>query len=95
MRSLLGSSLVVVGKGLELTCDCLIGHALGGAEQGLSRSQVFLASLRNPEGHRVLTRFSDTWSKAIMSQGKQLRSLARRALKRSTHVFEQRGVRHA
>ena len=37
MRSLLSSPLVVVGKGLELTCNRLIGHALGSKEQSLSR----------------------------------------------------------
>src|ERR1700751_4051759 len=36
-RSLLSSSLVVVGKRLELTRNRLVSHGLGGAEQSLRR----------------------------------------------------------
>jgi hypothetical protein len=45
MRSFLGSPLVVVGKGLELTRNRLVGHGLGSVEQRPSYFQLFLASL--------------------------------------------------
>jgi hypothetical protein len=54
--------------------------------------QALGGMLLHPLGE--LARFSGAWSKAIWSQGSQLRSLARRALKRSTHFLEQSGVRH-
>ena len=43
-RSLLGSALVVVGKGLELSRNDLVGHGLGCAEQSLCCLQILLAS---------------------------------------------------
>jgi hypothetical protein len=39
-------------------------------------------------------RFDLTYDDLIWSQGNQLRSFARRALKRSMHFLEQKGVRH-
>jgi hypothetical protein len=45
MRSFLGSPLVIVGKGLELTRNRQVSHGLGSAEQGLCCFQVLLASL--------------------------------------------------
>ena len=36
MRSFLSSLLVVVGKGLKLTCNRSVSHGLGSAEQSLS-----------------------------------------------------------
>src|SRR5215813_13228210 len=45
LRGLLGSPLVVVGEGFELTCNHTVGHALGGAKQGLCCLQIFPASL--------------------------------------------------
>jgi hypothetical protein len=35
MRSFLSSPLVVVGKGLKLTRNVLVGHGFGSAEQSL------------------------------------------------------------
>jgi hypothetical protein len=58
MRSFLGSPLVVVGKGFELTGNRPVGHGLGSAEQSLCRCKVFLGSLRDLEGQRALARFS-------------------------------------
>jgi hypothetical protein len=45
MRSFLGSPLVIVGKGLELTRNRPVCHGLGSAKQSLRGSQVLLASL--------------------------------------------------
>jgi hypothetical protein len=75
MRSFLNSPLAVVGKGLEMARNRSVGHGLGGAEQSPYGCQVFPASLRNLERHRVLARFAGAWSKAIWSQGSQLRLL--------------------
>jgi hypothetical protein len=44
MRGFLGSPLVVVGKGLELTRNGPVGHGLGSAKQSLCCFQVLLAS---------------------------------------------------
>jgi hypothetical protein len=96
MRGFLGSSLVVLGKGLELTRNRSVGHGLGGAKQSLCCFQVLLPSLRDLlKHHKILARLSSVWSMAAWSQGSQFRSLARRALKRSTHFLEQSGVRQA
>jgi hypothetical protein len=66
MRGFLGSPLVIVGKGLKLTSNRLVGDALGRAKQSLCCFQVFLASLWNlPKRHNALARFSGAWSKAI------------------------------
>src|SRR3954452_18852279 len=92
-RRVLSSPLVVVGKGLEVTRNRPVGHGLGSAEQGLCCFRVFLPSLRDLKRHRALARFSGAW-KVIWSQGSQLQSLVRRALKRSTHFLEQSGFRH-
>ena len=93
-RSFLSSPLVVVGKGLKLTHSRIVGHGLGSAEQRPCCFQVFLASLWDLERHRALAPLSGSWLKATCSQLTQLQSLARRALKRSTHFLEQSGVRH-
>jgi hypothetical protein len=93
MRSFLSPLLVVVGKSPKLTRNRSVSHGLGRAEQSLRCFQVLLASLRDLDRHSPLARFSGAWSKAIWSQPSQLRSLARRALKRSTHFMEQRGLR--
>jgi hypothetical protein len=45
MPGFLSSPLVVVGKGLELTRNRLVGHGLGSAEQRPSCFQILLASL--------------------------------------------------
>jgi hypothetical protein len=93
MRGFLSSPLEVVGKGLKLTRNRLVGHGLSSAEQSLRCFQVLLASSRELDRHSALARFSGAWSKAIWSRPSQLQSLARRALKRSAHFFEQKGVR--
>jgi hypothetical protein len=92
MRRFLGSPLIVVGKRLKLTRNRSVGHGLSRTKQSLCRFQVFPASLRNMEHHRALAWFSG--ASAIWNQESQLQSLARRALKQSTHFLEQRAVRH-
>jgi hypothetical protein len=93
MRSFLGSPLIVVGKGFKLTRNRPVSHGLGSAEQSLGCFQVLLASLRDLDRHSALAWFSGARSKANWNRPSQLKSLARRALKRSTQLFEQRWVR--
>jgi hypothetical protein len=94
MRRFFSPPLVVVGKRFKLTRNRSVGHGLGSTKQSLCRFQVFPGSLRDMERHRALARLSGAWSKAIWNQNSQLQSLARRALKQSTHFLEQRAVRH-
>ena len=68
-------------------------HGLGSAEQSLRCFQVLLASLRDLDRHGALAWFSGARSKANWNRPSQLKSLARRTLKRSTQLFEQRWVR--
>jgi hypothetical protein len=91
-RSFLRSPLVVVGKSLKLIHNRLVGHGFGRAEH----CAVFRYSLPRCESWNVIVPHAvlGAWSKAIWSQRSQLQSLARRALKRSTHFLEQKEVRH-
>jgi hypothetical protein len=45
MRGFIGSPLIVVGKGFELSRNRQVAHGLGRPKQSPCRLQVFLASL--------------------------------------------------
>jgi hypothetical protein len=91
---LVGSPLAVVGKSIKQRSDCAVHQALASRGNVCALFKHSLASLWDMNRQDALTRFTVDWSKAIWNQPIQLRSLWRRALKRSTHLPEQSGVRH-